>query len=1650
MQSTTTAPYAPRYNPRFTTTYNVPDRNASSETVNKILLKVASGSYFEIEKAIVQERSSLGISDVAGRTIIHHILLNGELIKNDKYKLINNVIGMGAGASIDIPDKDGGVRPLHIAAGQQNREVVKLLLEKKAEVNSKDNNYLTPLHYAVLPETTTCPEPSKKVLIPDEPEAIMSDFRTDDMFNKLFDFVKDDTIFQRYVSHLANIFKNRHVYQDQENDQKELSKLIKETIGEKSNINANEGMNESMKAKLVDFKKSIYQKTRTNLGKTYSKLDIKENTPNGWAPDYNGVNNKNKEHAILPFANLQLEFSEQYRKFRGSRSSVISNLLAQIERVKKGVFDMEQYVMDTNDLMNVLIDCNKILKVYSAQLGARGIDVNVLRRIFRDMFDKYSVSAYVATPHFDERNVDKIRVNRSPLFDNGENEHNFFNRPPYSPLSTQPNLLGPVNSPDTALDDQIGLGNVLIMYIEQIKKLLNEIDTKMLIVTDAIQNQGLDLDDQLEIVTHFGDVQIKLINICYILLLLNPRAGSLSFIIEEFKTSLVNHKMVSAVEYIANFINKVIEQHDAFRKTHQNTPLRIRIFDANTNAWRDIPSIEMVVELPIPPSDNMMAHVFLYVDPNGRRHHMIARVDNLPVPLVSGFYLFNYFLPNAAPGAIPGAMAPIGAANVGAPSGYILYDHKIPTQVASNMSIIDVSRLINRLDKITEQGGLGKEGKVSENNVIINTYKSLYDLQDRINSMIDIHNTLNGFIFSNRFNNGMIDDSYNIATTNIFRTTLMTMMKKLTRIPDTYHHFSDAITPILYGSVGYTSDTAIATIKNLINTYGYQLLNPSSILYIIRYPGKPGINSNAHRDGLLSHDDTIDRGARIRHDPDKITIGTVHTEVNDNIRYHKTNDFNEQFSIIGSVADTHIYLIKLIMIMYVVSEMSFIYTGGSQRPPTVRAEKYLLYVSMKNIHDQIDDITNKNSLGILFAIIGKMVDEIILSTIESISNLGAANYVQFLMKNTRRITSIPLSSLLGAVNWTDISALVTKPDDKVRIKDAAMLTSVVTSGSIITNNVDIMRFFAKDTEIDESDRDNIFNRLIDFDTVERNTDVCYKIDNDLIGVLLDAGADPNARERTGETPLTLGVLLQNETIVDTLLRSKARVVSSDKNIYDMCYEKLLKSIKSSPIMNIDELNIRVEDHLMKKSGMTKTFANNKLILKMISYMFMHQLTSVTNGYPNMWTKESQDKIMNMLNLSTVHKNIIPLATINPSLIEETVSGYATFRDTLDTLANKLSKEREIFIRLDNSLKNLGIELGELGPEDNYRRAEILQMQDELNNQHTQTDDMIKKTISDINRLRDAKRAKSNVGEADQIKRQIQESNELFRRMGTLSSRNICNIYDVYFNKIINIEGPDRGVFNSEYTTYIECWASLLARPEEECKTDQTQMIGTLMKYINEMGIVEPSIFLNAYTPICDLYDTVLVRYGRDYKELMPYLGKDGESPYEQNYVLKQIYCIMYHVFKHTMSINFIVNIAQLLARRDKGRRTEDIMRNVYEAMKSSEFIKYCVEVVPRQVIKTTCKIAATEKDPDTLMTVTDILNKALDRLSISTFESVDKNTIDYAKENIVPFFVTYMEAYTAEMHSFMVKQIKMMMVQGRLFDILKLLANKAVMETENK
>ena len=488
-----------------------------------------------------------------------------------------------------------------------------------------------------------------------------------------------------------------------------------------------------------------------------------------------------------------------------------------------------------------------------------------------------------------------------------------------------------------------------------------------------------------------------------------------------------------------------------------------------------------------------------------------------------------------------------------------------------------------------------------------------------------------------------------------------------------------------------------------------------------------------------------------------------------------------------------------------------------------------------------------------------------------------------------------------------------------------------------------------------------------------------------------------------------------------LLRANSRVINDYKNIYETCFEYFLDSIKASPIMNIENIDNSVRESINTATNLENTFRNSKLILKIVSYLFMHQLSSYTSKYPNMWTRDNHKKILNIVGLT--NEATLPIVKIREYM--SSIGGLQTLNDLIEEINKNISNEREILYRHVNSHKNIIKEDAEI--EDIYRKKEIEEMKNEL-----------EKTIKTIRN-----NIKTMSIKIDEIKIKINKKKKKVtfeptpKDIITKDTKNISNLYDTFFKNMLNIGKNEDG----EYITYLNIWNILLKKNDTQ---DHTQLISLLLKYINNMNIVKPDIFIDVYDPIIHIYDKILTKYARDYLEMMPYLGKSSGSSYYKNYVLTQIYKIMCHVFKHTMSINFINIITELIIRKENNKDSKNI-KELLNIMIYTEFIDECINKIPKKIIRVTCKIneAENEKNEETVI---DILNNTLDKLLLNPLILISNNTIAYAKEKIVPFFSIYMEKYTIEMYTFMVKQLKCMIVQGKQLRILQLLADKAILE----
>jgi cytohesin len=122
-----------------------PRRAAAAQpaATSSIFDALSSGDVGQAEAMLKKNPALANAKDEDGETPLHIAAQMGDvelvelLLENTK--------------DVNTPDESGAT-PLHLAAGSGQKEVAELLLAKKADVNARDNGDQTPLHFAVAPD----------------------------------------------------------------------------------------------------------------------------------------------------------------------------------------------------------------------------------------------------------------------------------------------------------------------------------------------------------------------------------------------------------------------------------------------------------------------------------------------------------------------------------------------------------------------------------------------------------------------------------------------------------------------------------------------------------------------------------------------------------------------------------------------------------------------------------------------------------------------------------------------------------------------------------------------------------------------------------------------------------------------------------------------------------------------------------------------------------------------------------------------------------------------------------------------------------------------------------------------------------------------------------------------------------------------------------------------------------------------------------------------------------------------------------------------------------------------------------------------------------------------------------------------------------
>jgi len=514
--------------------------------------------------------------------------------------------------------------------------------------------------------------------------------------------------------------------------------------------------------------------------------------------------------------------------------------------------------------------------------------------------------------------------------------------------------------------------------------------------------------------------------------------------------------------------------------------------------------------------------------------------------------------------------------------------------------------------------------------------------------------------------------------------------------------------------------------------------------------------------------------------------------------------------------------------------------------------------------------------------------------------------------------------------------------------------------------------------------------------IEGKDDICYPDNNEIIKILLDKKADPNVVANGYETPLSIAIDLQNVNLVELLLSKNAKKENNGRNMYVYCYEQLKDTINASPILNIDSINEGLKTKMLLKAPEIKSILpKSDLIIKFTSYLLAHQIYNNTTYFPNMWNIEQQRDIRKILNIPESDEPNIPISLLEG--VDKYFDNNATINEYSKNSYDEVEDLIDILLRLKNAHKNTSD--AEFGLK-NEIKDEINKVKQKIKYIHTN----LKKAVKKKNLFIDYRvsQAKNNVI--------------------------IVKSYDDFFDKYKIHESPL--IQYKGYTKLIKFHLS------EESK-NYTQLI-----YLLSNKLCSEEMLPEQYKTVLDFYEKILYKYATDFFELPHYYIDDDKSSndyFVPNYALKQIFDIMVHVFKHIISLNFVILLTATLIKKT-NRTIEGVNKLLNEEHidDNKTFITKCFDDIPKDIIKIKTNIKSPHEKIK-FADVSKVYEDIIDRLY--NIQSENKLTYDEIKlkEDILEYIVAYTEIYVDGMYQFITSQLKSFLVQHKYLQILFLL-----------
>lgn len=770
----------------------------------------------------------------------------------------------------------------------------------------------------------------------------------------------------------------------------------------------------------------------------------------------------------------------------------------------------------------------------------------------------------------------------------------------------------------------------------------------------------------------------------------------------------------------------------------------------------------------------------------------------------------------------------------------------------------------------------------------------------------------------------------------------------------------------------------------------------------------------------------------------------------------KTDKTEKGLSVVGSMIDKHIYILKYIIIVHYLSIINRIVNNEDindiNNDINDESMNHLITL-IKTYCDENED--SKKHINILMA---KLIDTALINFIKNCI-LISSNYhtMKILDETIKKDKNIQIPTIETTYKF-DLNETIDEVYNRFISPDVDTsyelnYTTILVKGQEINPEEHIIYNYSTSTKQHELQ--------------------CYKINPNIIDILARYNVQINYRDIDGNTPLFYAVEMQNIENIKRLLKYNASVNSKLSqntigitplihalNIYDKHLD-----IFTNPQTLIKSLYKNVEDVIKSKPE----YENNMIryvdnVFGQIILMINHNFFLLTQQYRNGWTYDKYRSMIdmlsnnNMINMNEPVNKTVPILLYIDSTITEGTYGVDNLVTRIKYLDIEIQKLQHKIDDINNRIQNLQTEKADIQSRtDPYYQNRIIEI-DELITNLIQNMNSLKIEKTKVQKIKDDTQSSyDRLSQHDQIV-------AIKSRINTVSLNNSKTAYQLYnkiFFKIINDSNSYKYIPTTNIDTYRSLWDKYLRSPQDQNNITNIPYILTQMQTRTNEAFMNKLINDQEYAKrskiTAEYYRSIVKPFTNDYDTL----------PLEyrmSNYALDEILDIIIHAIRHNICVQLYHALTKALVRYIRETNTNstvifkddveysnyimgivnNIMLTSGQVIKGTSIIDYIMDDLPSIAVKFVTNIYEGDDDNDRFINrMQDIFLPILTMLTLNQSYSITKDSSIHKllETKLFPFFGDIIESTIKESKNMVDNYLRYLQNESKQIEVLDALLN---------